>query len=145
MQKAILLASLVLTGTVGAAQFNSPSTTSNMPSQNMNAQPGASVRTGGTNSTVTSTTATPREDRFITGTDQQLGSQIRDKLNNMIGQSDAKEIVLTVDAGHVKLLGKVPSEDLKAQITQNLQQINGVKSVINRLEVNKAKSSVNRP
>lgn len=90
-------------------------------------------------------TATPKapiiteatKDRFTTTEDHKLGSQIRIVIAEIIGAPKGNGVILVVDEGDVKLIGKVPSQDVKTKIGQSVQQIKGVKSVHNKLEITK--------
>lgn len=77
------------------------------------------------------------KDRFTTTEDHKLGSQIHVQVAEIVGAPVGNAIILIVDEGDVKLIGKVPSEDAKRKIAQAVQQIKGVKSVHNKLEVGK--------
>lgn len=74
------------------------------------------------------------KDRFTTTEDHKLGSQIHVQIAEIIGAPNGNEIILIIDQGDVKLIGKVPSEEAKTKIAQAVQQIKGVKSVHNKLE-----------
>ena len=77
------------------------------------------------------------KDRFNSTDDHKLGSQIRVQIAEIIGAPKANAVFLVIDSGDVKLIGKVPSEDLKAKIVTAIHQMKGVKSINNKLEVEK--------
>lgn len=77
------------------------------------------------------------KDRFTSTEDHKLGSQIRVQMAEIIGAPKAEAIILTIDAGDVKLIGLVPSEEAKRKIMESIHQIKGVKSVHNKLEIEK--------
>lgn len=85
------------------------------------------------------TTVEASKDRFTTTEDHKIGSQVRVAIAEIVGAPKGNEVILIIDAGDVKLMGKVPSEDAKAKIVQAIHQIKGVKSVHNKLEVEKKK------
>lgn len=85
--------------------------------------------------------ATKASDRFTTGDDQKLGSQIRQQIVELIGIPRSGDVVLYVDYGDVKLIGKVPSDEVKNRISQIIREIKGVKSLNNRLETANATTS----
>lgn len=82
--------------------------------------------------------ATPEtKDRFTSTEDHKLGSQIRVQIAEIIGAPKANAVFLVIDSGDVKLIGKVPSEDAKAKIINAIHQVKGVKSINNKLEIEK--------
>lgn len=80
------------------------------------------------------------KDRFTTTEDHKLANLVRAKIIEVAGDpSSANDIILVIDNGDVKLVGKVSSDDFRTRISQAVQQMKGVKSVHNRLEVSKKK------
>lgn len=79
---------------------------------------------------------TNHKDRFTTGDDQKLGSAIREQVVALIGVPDAGAVIIYVDSGDVKLLGRVRNEQLKAKLADLAKGMKGVKSVHNKLETN---------
>ena len=77
------------------------------------------------------------KDRFTSTEDHKLGSQIRVQIAEIIGAPKANAVFLVIDSGDVKLIGKVPSEDAKGKIVTAIHQLKGVKSINNKLEVEK--------
>lgn len=77
------------------------------------------------------------KDRFTSTEDHKLGSQIRVQVAEIIGAPKADALILVIDEGDVKLMGKVDSEETKRKIVQALHQLKGVKSIHNKLEVEK--------
>lgn len=80
---------------------------------------------------------TPQKDRFTTTEDHKLANQIRAKITELSSDIGPSDIILVIDNGDVKLIGKLKSDDLRTQLSQAVQQMKGVKSVHNRLEVSK--------
>jgi hypothetical protein len=76
-------------------------------------------------------------DRFTSTDDHKLGGQIRVQIAEIIGAPKANAVFLVIDSGDVKLIGKVPTEDAKAKIVTAIHQVKGVKSINNKLEVEK--------
>lgn len=83
--------------------------------------------------------ATPKlKDRFTTTEDHKLANLIRAKIVELTpDQATASNIILMIDNGDVKLVGKVPSAELRTELSQFIQQMKEVRSVHNRLEVTK--------
>jgi osmotically-inducible protein OsmY len=88
------------------------------------------------NTSIQTKPATAMQDRFTTTEDRKLASLVRDKIAELTGgPSSPNDIILVIDHGDVKLVGKVSSDDLRTKISHAIQQTKGVKSVHNRLEV----------
>lgn len=77
------------------------------------------------------------KDRYTSTEDHKLGSQIRVQIAEFIGAPKAEAIILIIDEGDVKLVGIVPSEDARRKIVESVHQMKGVKSIHNKLEVEK--------
>lgn len=82
-------------------------------------------------------TAVENKDRFTSTDDHKLGSQIRVQIAEIIGAPKANAVILVIDSGDVKLIGKVPTEEAKGKIVSAIHQLKGVKSINNKLEVAK--------
>jgi osmotically-inducible protein OsmY len=99
------------------------------------------VADNGTSATITEEAKpqiTPK-DRFTTTEDHKLANKVRSKIDEITGgPSSVNNIILVIDNGDVKLVGKVPSAELRTKIGQAITQMKGVKSVHNRLEVSKS-------
>lgn len=80
-----------------------------------------------------------QKDRFTTTEDHKLANLIRAKIAELSPDFDAKDIILIIDNGDVKLVGKTSSSDFRTRLSQNIQQMKGVKSVHNNLEVSSKK------
>lgn len=117
MKKIIMMGSFFLTASLFAATSTPP----------------AAPKTAAKAPIITEAT----KDRFTTTEDHKLGSQIRIVIAEIIGAPKGNGVILVVDEGDVKLIGKVPSQDVKTKIGQSVQQIKGVKSVHNKLEITK--------
>lgn len=91
-----------------------------------------------TKPTTQPTTQEATKDRFTTTNDHKLGNQVRALVAEIVGPQ-GNAIVLVIDEGDVKLIGKVPSEEVKTKLSKAVQQIKGVKSVHNKLDVEKKK------
>jgi osmotically-inducible protein OsmY len=76
--------------------------------------------------------AQAQQDRYTTPNDERLAYQIRRHISQISPQS--KSVVMYIDRGDVRLMGRVPSEDIKRRIADAVQQVRGVKSVANRLD-----------
>lgn len=74
-----------------------------------------------------------QQDRYTTPNDETLAYHIRRQISQVTPES--RDIILYIDKGDVKLMGKVRSEAVKRQIADAAQKVKGVKSIVNRLEV----------
>lgn len=78
------------------------------------------------------------KDRFTTTEDRTIANLVKAKIAEVTGEpSSANNIILVVDKGDVKVVGKVSSDELRTKISQAILQIKGVKSIHNRLEISK--------
>jgi hypothetical protein len=73
-----------------------------------------------------------QSDRYSTKDDERLAYQIRRQIAQVAPQY--RDFILYIDKGDVKIMGKVPAEDVKIRIADAIKQVRGVKSVTNRLE-----------
>lgn len=80
---------------------------------------------------------TVKKDRFTTTEDHMLANLIRAKIAEISPDSDTNDIILVIDNGDVKLVGKINSSDKRTRLSQMIQQMKGVRSVHNKLEVSK--------
>lgn len=165
MKKLAVISSLFVVSSLMGASYNAPSTMSPSPSTStiQNTPMGTPVNTAPTspsgqkqvivspsgNSYMNSgrvieaeradpnATIPETKDRFTSTEDHKLGSQIRVQIAEIIGAPRANAVFIIIDSGDVKLIGKVPTEEAKAKIVSAIHQVKGVKSINNKLEVEK--------
>lgn len=148
MKKLAVISSLFVVSSLMGASYNAPSTTT-IQNSPMGAPVNPSPTSSSGNSYMNSgrpieaekanpeATIPEAKDRFNSTDDHKLGSQIRVQIAEIIGAPRANAVFLVIDSGDVKLIGKVPTEDAKAKIVTAIHQIKGVKSINNKLEVEK--------
>lgn len=166
MKKLAVISSLFVVSSLMGATYNAPSTSPVSPSPSsstiQNTPLGTPVNTGPSSPSgqtqtmqspsgnsymstrgndaaqrVDAATAPDLKDRFTSTDDHKLGSQIRVQIAELIGAPKANAVILVIDSGDVKLIGKVPTEDAKAKIVSAIHQVKGVKSINNKLETEK--------
>lgn len=159
MKKLAVISSLFVVSSLMGATYNAPSSTMS-PSQNtpmgtpVNTAPSSpsgqkqSIQSPSGNSYMNSrpieaeksnpeATIPETKDRFTSTDDHKLGSQIHVLIAEIIGAPKGNEVFLVIDSGDVKLIGKVPSEEAKGKIITAIHQVKGVKSINNKLEIEK--------
>ena len=75
------------------------------------------------------------QDTFATSNDQQLNKTIRDKISSGWFYNSNKNVQLSTNNGIVTLEGRVNSRSDAQKIVNEIQNINGVRTVVDRLQV----------
>lgn len=77
------------------------------------------------------------QDRYATQNDQQLNNAIRDKISRGWFVNSYKDLQLNTSNGVVTVEGTVDNVDDQQKVITEINKVNGVRSVVNRLRVQK--------